>query len=104
MSKFQRLLAIIKWQYLASESGRGHQKPPCLLLKSLNMDYAESNEVLLWQNQDVCLIGNLKHREHITASHPANDLGKTNAFATLIGWKESRTFFDSEERSSTKES
>ena len=37
-----------------------NQKPLCLLLKSPNVDFAESNEVLLWQNQAVCLIWNLK--------------------------------------------
>ena len=48
------------------------------------------NVVLLWQNLDVCLIWNLKH---VWASPLASDLGKTNAFAMLIGSRESKTFF-----------
>ena len=51
-----------------------NQKPLCLLLKSPNMDSAESNDVLLWQDQDVCLIWRLKH---VGASHLVSDLDKT---------------------------
>ena len=106
LSKFQRPLAIIKWQSLASDlrylvDGHGNQKPLCLLLKSSNVDFAESNEVLLWQNQAVCLIWKLKH---VPASHLVSELGKTNAFAMLIGWTELRTFFHRKERSFTKKS
>ena len=49
LSKCQCLLAMIKRQSSASESGRGEPKAtmPPVLLKSPNIDSAESNEVLL---------------------------------------------------------
>ena len=47
-SKLQHLLAMIKQQSLASESGRGLPKATMLpVVKSPNMDYAESDEVFL---------------------------------------------------------
>ena len=55
-----------------------NQKPLCLLLKLPNVDSAESFD----NCQDVRLIWNLKH---VRASHLLSDLGKTNAFAMLIG-------------------
>ena len=42
--------------------------------------------------------------KHVWASHLANDLSKTNAFAMLIGSRESKTFFHCEERSCTRKS
>ena len=84
-----------------------NQKPRSFLLKSSNVDSADSNEVLLWQkHQDKChrcLVWNLNL---CRASHLTSDLGKTNAFAMVMNVlvEDSRTFFAREDRSSTRKS
>ena len=81
-----------------------NQKPKSVLLKSSNVDSADSNEVLLWQkHQDMCLVWNLNLGQ---ASHLTSDLGKTNEFVMLmsVSVEDSSTFFACEERSSTRKS
>ena len=78
MSEFQRRLAMINSSFSRAVTLSGHGKTKATLssVELPNVDSADSNAVLLWQNLDVCLIWNLKH---VWASHLASDLGKTNS-------------------------
>ena len=102
-SKFSAVLRRSSGSLLLAVTLSGHGKTKATLpsVELPNVDSADSNAVLLRQNQDVCLISNLKH---VRASHLASDLGKTNVFAMLIGSTEMKTFFHCEERSCIRKS